>query len=801
MFTHPLYKPLNEQLYAQGRATPYDPSDPYSQLFFPVAAQDLKEDVKFYRDTIKKYADNACANYLDNDKVDFEFEDMPPSDAAVFIASKVEDITPTMQLKTVPRGGILEASLAVDQALVQSWSQPVLFPPLGRMAARNYLIDLNPKRFNASLLASGHERLKASQAECGRLILNTPNLAFAVHTIKIPKSVYETIVECGWGNGRGSRGNISIPVDDATIKTSELVEIPSLFTVTDGASLFIDFRFDLTWEKADNGVKRLKVGLHAIPEDILDFWKDLPHLYSSQADSSIQCLSSYIKAVYNCDIGLKAFDIGALAVMAGCKMDDYSLCALHTIVYGTGFPDFIENMDNSWAQAEIPVYTTEYKVRKLTYICGIYNTLMGHILRTYFPEVDVVLASFNMTQLQFIGWFTHGLGEALVGADLTKIKTEMTRIQMIRCMNPDSKLLGAFAELCIAVPCLGDGGARFLHSALQMFLQQYYVVRGIVSNKMVSGYHKKSPDVTSDLLEKKDWILFGRSFQSEDDSGSPAVKGLNGLQANPQFTSDLLDFNPKYDGCLKIKSQVEGRPLKLAVAEWGRLNLSYVRILLQNLNKVADTALHPYWTNRLNLYTRLRNMLENVQSEQQYVETLEYFLTTNKENVTEHMEAHEKELKLQQHRLESLKAAATPELPLKQALQQTVYKNLPGNHTAYNNKRQKMRVKLRKAKAAENGEKFISRKKQRHINKLALLESRLEVAKKAHVPGMKLSKPVGITSVPSTSNTSKAVSFGGNVKKVDGPNKGSGWKKRNRKRKGKGNKPVADLRLKLNAKQ
>ena len=36
-------------------------------------------------------------------------------------------------------------------------------------------------------------------------------------------------------------------------------------------------------------------------------------------------------------------------------------------------------------------------------------------------------------------------------------------------------------------------------------------------------------------------------------------------------------------------------------------------------------------------------------------------------------------------------------------------------------------------------------------------------------------------------------------KKIDGPNKGSGWKKRNRKRKGK--KPVADVRLKLNAKQ
>ena len=62
---------------------------------------------------------------------------------------------------------------------------------------------------------------------------------------------------------------------------------------------------------------------------------------------------------------------------------------------------------------------------------------------------------------------------------------------------------------------------------------------------------------------------------------------------------------------------------------------------------------------------------------------------------------------------------------------------------------------------------------------------------------VKLSKRVDNTTAlaPSTSGTSKSVEFGGDVKKNDGPNKGSGWKERNCKRKGK--KPVADQALNL----
>ena len=166
-------------------------------------------------------------------------------------------------------------------------------------------------------------------------------------------------------------------------------------------------------------------------------------------------------------------------------------------------------------------------------------------------------------------------------------------------------------------------------------------------------------------------------------------------------------------------------------------------------------------------------MLENVQSEQVYVEALEDYLKANKENVTQDMEAHERSLKLQQHRLESLKAAASPDLPLKQSLQQTVYTQLPGSRTAYNNRKQKRRDMIHKAKAAETGEKFVSRKKQWFHKKMALLESGSEVAKKAHIPGVKLSKPVGSTAAlaPATSGTSKSVEFGGDVKKNDGPNK------------------------------
>ena len=794
MFSSAMLKEFNEEFYVSQRLTRYDPSDPLSSVFYPVSAS-ITEDCSSYKEHLVSSLQKDDA-MVDNGQLDYEPEHEVPSDYLICGQSFAEEGNPSLHPKTIPPGGCLYGTLAIDQYNVQSWSQPVLIPNFARLDLVNHVINLCPKLYNAHDCVKIQERMAINLTEYERLILNSPHLAFSVETIKIPKQVYSLLPLSK------TRGTVGVVIDYALHKANDLMEVPVRFSISDNAaSMFIDFKFDFTEVKCDGNetTKKFIIGFSPIPDDVLSFWKNLPHLYSNHADRSIQIMTKYLKEVLDCDMHFNVFDIGALAIVAGCKLDNYDLGALSIVTLGKFFPDHIENMDNVLGVLNHPKHLISYKNWKVCKLTFIYNVIFGHTLRTFWPDPDIVLSSFNMNQTQFICWFSSLIGKALVGASLDINHEKMSRIQMIRGMNPDSELLNALAELWIEVPVLGFGGARFLHSTRKKFIAQFYVVRAIVVGKKMGSFTKKSPMVTMDICLKETELLYGRVY-ANDDSGSPSAPGYHGLQSNPQYSWDLFDLNPILDDVHSLQSISDDRPIIPLLEEWGRLNVAKVKILLGKLQGSSDEELFEFWTEKVRLYTRLRNLYENVRMEPVYVESLEFLLTATKENTLQELEGHEAQLKLklQEKRVNLLKVVTSPDIPLNSGLHQVVYEHLPGDNTIRNQARKKKRMDNRKAAAAMKGVAVSSRTTEQRKRRFNLLTGRAQLANRAHIPGVKVSKPITTFPLPSSStstqsNSSKSVSYATDVKGFDGPKNG-GFKKK-RRGKGKKNAKVAAKKL------
>ena len=103
----------------------------------------------------------------------------------------------------------------------------------------------------------------------------------------------------------------------------------------------------------------------------------------------------FISDVFGIEVSLKAVDLGAIAIAAGARIDKTDLFTLSAITTGIPFPTGIENMDQSWSLPlnELSPLLIEYTRVKFILLSKIYNTMMGSLLRTMFPDPDIVCLS------------------------------------------------------------------------------------------------------------------------------------------------------------------------------------------------------------------------------------------------------------------------------------------------------------------------------------------------------------------------------------------------------------------------
>ena len=162
--------------------------------------------------------------------------------------------------------------------------------------------------------------------------------------------------------------------------------------------------------------------------------------------------------------------------------------------------DWLYGCDNSLALDRSEANSKDlwfilYKYYRLAALDEIYNTLYAHILRTFWPDPDITLSEFNMTQPLFIRWWADFLSVSLIEGKISSSMFDLTRAEMIKSLNPHSKLIQALSDLWIPVPAITYGGPRWLHSTRHEFKRQYYVVRRTLMNRLMGPVSIRCPDI------------------------------------------------------------------------------------------------------------------------------------------------------------------------------------------------------------------------------------------------------------------------------------------------------------------
>ncbi len=633
---------------------------------------------------------------------------------------------------SVVEGGCLKTALQIDMNYHQSWCQPKLSTSYTN--ANLHMSIYNLARFNVDDFRKSSADFWSKQEERRALKLNSPSLPFYLLTIKIPKHMYELILQ----------GTEELVIDYSKYSEDDLIDVPSHFILFDGQFSAMTVAFPFVEEKISDTIKRITFNPNVVPHDeLVKFLGKLPILYSDETHRSILTLRRFLREMYGVYVDLRGFDLGSLAVTAGCKLDTYTLFSLSSVVIGNS----IHTEDcrhTSFAGPDMFRINIDMLLQKLYKITCVYDVLIGHILRTCFPDPVVVLTSFKLTQLQFISWFTEFIAEALKRAYVISYQQAESecvrdRLSMVRFLNERNLKIVSLGMLCIDVPALQYGGPRYLHHIRFLFWNQYHVIENLIKSGEMTSFVSKIPDVMSPLDYSH--IMFGREYRNDDDSGKPLKPGKYGLQPSPQC-SYVMSTDSVFEDVCRL-SQFDGRPYIHTHLEWGRLNPHLIEELFDDLNRLCNHDLSLFWVTNPRIYTGLRNIIEKLYANSKRVERLEFLLTRSRENVLQQQIAEERkyanlyaqnnveqgDLLLQQHRVDLVNHHSSSDDPLSSGIHQAVFRQVPGKNTVRNRIwKEKRKAKFKKFCQREcYPENYVTRNSKRKTAMLKVLEDRSEL--------------------------------------------------------------------------
>ena len=584
----------------------------------------------------------------------------------------------------LPRGTPLSSSLYTDQYYTRSWNQPVMMKQLVPERMTHMLIPMND--YNNKQLSSGLSRLSSALNIQSRSFFHSLNAPCFIQTMKIPRQAYFDLIQAK-KDGKKYH-TVVVKAEDPT-----LIDIPVGITYSDGYTTTLTVKFP--WERIPEDThgqlvpssQSFTFTFSEMPAQIMEFMKARPIVYMDNADHQQKLLSSFLEDFYGVNFKLKVFDLGSLAVAAGCRMDNFDIFSLSVICNGNPFPVGIEFMDQRWAweDTEQPLLIWYYLEKRLRIMVEIYQVLMGTLIRNLFPDPDIVLYSLRMTQDSFNSWFSYFIAKALVNTcidDTDSICDAKTRAELLRSIKVGvNPLLENLADMYTSVPVPQCGGERYLHHARHIFFNQFAVIERI----HLPDYMCEQPTPRPDMFSKRYELMFKREYVI-DDSGEPCLQ--IDLQPSPQFSSTVYEFH--IDNALKEDIKIPrpqyDRQIIPALCEWGRLDLANIHSLLSKLTLLDTKQASEFWVQHIRAYDYMRGCLLRLREKKTCVRVLDLVLTKREDNTRAELKRIEDSVpgKLPKRRMDFLNDKGYYESEDKVGLSQTVYEALPGKNTERN---------------------------------------------------------------------------------------------------------------------
>lgn len=670
-------KETDRRRYSNYRQKLLEPGDPYASENF------LSEEHLF-----GKYQ-TASETYVNDLRGAIENKGQFASDAEVYNLHRKASASKSYLNSILPRDQMLSSALKLDQIYCKSWIQPENHPNYvwkSLTAHQVSLVNFNQNDFEMQVNQFRSE-LRAQQ----NFIFHATPVPFSLESVNISKKAYNKIFK--------NRGDMKEYAFKTSLDPENGISVPTRLTIG-GSSNAMSFTFGLSESrKSENqsGEFSFLFSYTKIPHEVCEFLTNLPSIYSVNAKKQIDDLEKFLNDIYDVSIRFHAFDLKALAIASGCKMDSYDLNSLSIITTGNAFPVGIEKMDSTWMLAweDLPNCCHLYLAEKLLRMYSVYNVLMGLLLRNIFPDPDCVLEVTEMSQQSFTAWFTEFVGYALSKANVSEpVNPDHSRKELIRSLGSAYIPILDLADLIIKVPVISCGGERYLHHARACFISQYEVIKNIRLN----NYPGDPPNRYKNVENFQKEILYNRPMKSSLDDYDLPANGI-GLLASPTFQSTLFKLDVDFDDVSVLRPQFDC-PIEPTVLEWGRLNTDSIPALFARLRRLSVEELSYFWLEKACLYENLKAIYHNVTGLRVSVPELEESLLIRKENVQLRYDETTAKRIMQNQILRSnllKRKSHRTDFAQRASIHQSVYGAIPGDFTE-RNKRIEEKRKLRRDK-------------------------------------------------------------------------------------------------------
>lgn len=610
--------------YKVERSKPFDPKDLSSEQFFFTTPQQANK----FHGQLEEYHSFLQAEVKKDLLPDEVVSATSIYEKHCFVMKNNRDVCHSNVACLLPNGENLRTWLEVDQSSTISWQQPVVNKD--QLSNEHISYEISIPHFEKKEFEDQLNHFTNAVNFTRQSLFNATPLAFSVQSVGIPRSEYKKLVK-GANEGRKGRASVNFSFHHVNdVKDGNLIHFPTRLVIG-CRNISLVFKFglsELDCDDDDANIRNFSYVYSVIPDEILDFFKLLPPLYSDNAVLQKNMLENILADLYGIDgdndVEFRCFDLLGLLFANGCRVSSIGRYTLSAICLGKPFPENIDYFDENWA-LDLNMTRIQFLQDIIQMYYDAYTILMGLLLRNIHPDPHVILNMTEMSQASYISWFSEFIAASLedchvpgscYGAD--------TRVDLLAKVGNESRAPFKYLlDIIIDVPVASFGGARFLHHVLYKSSIQYHALSKIRLPK----YTGEAPNLNRDIEKEIHALRFKREYTN--DSGEP-TESL-GLSASPSCCNSLYKLDLQAVHSLVVQPQDSNHICR--IKEWGRLNIEKIPLLFYKINNLATDVVAKSWLRRIDLYTYLSDLYFYMKGIRITVSSLEQSLMIRKMNV------------------------------------------------------------------------------------------------------------------------------------------------------------------------
>ena len=530
--------------------------------------------------------------------------------------------------------------------------------------------------------------------------------------IKIPNLQYPNLIKTA-KNWDSNPEPLIFKIPDTN--DTDCRRIPARIMLGDGLTWVLSIRFKWEIVLSKDNVRYYKLSPVPIKENdavlssLCTYNAFVGHDVINQRND-IQCL---FLDVFGIDVELAdCIEIEAIAVANGWMLKTDKFTTNFITMGNVINPEKID-ADGTWCLPWAAL-ADEFKVCCIGNVRVSYTNstvLLSALVKNIFPDLNVFCGTLELIESQAIEWFNnlviHCLKETTINHNIRPdVKTRRELIKNLciwtsreegrRQRSAPSSKVKLFSQLVPDWSTVAYGGARYLHSVGSFFVNQYSTIKQIEFSHgvLIANTGKDIDDKFIDSCTFGRGIDTGRTYQPIREEG---------LHCNPEFKSEVVKFDlsklKNTDLAMAMLSQ--GSQTKVqCILECARLNREFLIGLFCALSNLdLDNPDYSFWIQKTSLYEKLRNMkffttgvpppaVKQIESEilrhQQNVTQLEEKTRKKDEQIVANRKMREELYSVKKSRARFGVRGGT-------GLQQEVYGQVPGDHTARNQKKKRYR--------------------------------------------------------------------------------------------------------------